>query len=73
MDILPPSLALAQAAEESGWGTSRFAREGNALFGQWTTDPDVKGLVPLAAMTTPPIASEPLTGCWTQCGRMLTT
>lgn len=48
MDILPPSLALAQAAEESGWGTSRFAREGNALFGQWTTDPDVKGLVPLA-------------------------
>ncbi len=36
MDIIPPSLALAQAAEESGWGTSRFAREGNALFGQWT-------------------------------------
>lgn len=48
MDALPPSLALAQAAEESGWGTSRFAREGNALFGQWTTDPNVKGLVPLA-------------------------
>lgn len=36
MDIVPPSLALAQAAEESGWGTSRFARLGNALFGQWT-------------------------------------
>ena len=36
MDIVPPSLALAQAAEESGWGTSRFAREGNALFGQYT-------------------------------------
>ncbi len=35
-DIIPPSLALAQAAEESGWGTSRFAMEGNALFGQWT-------------------------------------
>jgi Bax protein len=35
-DIIPPSLALAQAAEESGWGTSRFAIEGNALFGQWT-------------------------------------
>ena len=35
-DIIPPSLALAQAAEESGWGTSRFALEGNALFGQWT-------------------------------------
>ena len=36
MDVVPPSLALAQAAEESGWGTSRFVREGNALFGQWT-------------------------------------
>ncbi|MDP6175400.1 MAG: glucosaminidase domain-containing protein [Rhodospirillales bacterium] len=35
-DNIPPSLALAQAAEESGWGTSRFAIEGNALFGQWT-------------------------------------
>jgi Bax protein len=34
MDIVPPSLALAQAAEESGWGTSRPAREDNALFGQ---------------------------------------
>ncbi|MDA0228794.1 MAG: glucosaminidase domain-containing protein [Proteobacteria bacterium] len=36
VDIVPPSLAIAQAAEESGWGTSRFAREGNALFGQYT-------------------------------------
>lgn len=36
IDIIPPALALAQAAEESGWGTSRFAREGNAMFGQWT-------------------------------------
>ena len=36
MDVVPPSLALAQAAEESGWGTSRFARQGNALFGQYT-------------------------------------
>ena len=36
MDIVPVSLALAQAANESGWGTSRFALEGNALFGQWT-------------------------------------
>lgn len=35
VDILPPSLAVAQSAEESGWGTSRFARKGNALFGQW--------------------------------------
>ena len=36
MDIVPVSLAIAQAAKESGWGTSRFAIEGNALFGQWT-------------------------------------
>ena len=36
MDTIPVSLALAQAANESGWGTSRFALEGNALFGQWT-------------------------------------
>ncbi|MCP5366782.1 MAG: glucosaminidase domain-containing protein [Hyphomicrobiales bacterium] len=35
-DVIPPSLALAQAAEESGWGTSRFTREGNAIFGEWT-------------------------------------
>ena len=34
-DYVPVSLALAQAAIESGWGTSRFARQGNALFGQW--------------------------------------
>lgn len=34
-DFVPVSLALAQAAIESGWGTSRFARQGNALFGQW--------------------------------------
>ena len=36
MDEIPVSLALAQAAKETGWGTSRFAIEGNALFGQWT-------------------------------------
>ena len=36
MDTIPVSMALAQAANESGWGTSRFALEGNALFGQWT-------------------------------------
>ena len=36
MDIVPVSLAIAQAAKETGWGTSRFALEGNALFGQWT-------------------------------------
>tara|TARA_B100000945_G_scaffold127763_1_gene101816 strand:- start:550 stop:2067 length:1518 start_codon:yes stop_codon:yes gene_type:complete len=36
MDVIPVSIALAQAAKESGWGTSRFALEGNAIFGQWT-------------------------------------
>ena len=36
MDEVPASLAIAQAAKETGWGTSRFAQEGNALFGQWT-------------------------------------
>lgn len=35
VDAVPVSLALAQSADESGWGTSRFAEEGNALFGQW--------------------------------------
>lgn len=46
VDAVPPSLALAQAAIESGWGTSRFVVEGNAVFGQWTWDGE--GLVPLA-------------------------
>ena len=45
MDIIPTSIALAQAAKESGWGTSRFALEGNAIFGQWTWDG--KGIAPL--------------------------
>jgi len=36
VDLVPVSLVLAQGAEESGWGTSRFASEGNALFGRWT-------------------------------------
>ncbi len=44
VDIMPPSLALAQAAEESGWGTSRFTEEGNAFFGQW--DFSGKGMTP---------------------------
>ena len=35
VDVVPESLVLAQAAKESGWGTSRFAREGNNLFGIW--------------------------------------
>ncbi|MFT6556908.1 glucosaminidase domain-containing protein [Sneathiella sp.] len=46
VDTIPVSLALAQSIEESGWGTSRFAREGNALFGQrvWSTG---DGLIPV--------------------------
>ena len=44
VDIIPMSLALAQGAEESGWGTSRFASEGNALFGLW--DYSGKGMAP---------------------------
>ena len=36
MDQIPVSMVIAQAAKETGWGTSRFAQEGNALFGQWT-------------------------------------
>jgi len=44
VDIVPPSLALAQAAVESGWSTSRFSDEGNALFGQWTWGED--GITP---------------------------
>jgi Bax protein len=47
VDVIPPSLALAQAAEESGWGTSRFAQEGRALFGQ-RTHAEGTGLVPVA-------------------------
>lgn len=35
VDVVPPSLALAQAANESAWGTSRFAREGNNYYGHW--------------------------------------
>ena len=42
---IPTSLAMAQAVEESAWGTSRFAREGNALFGQWVWSEDA-GIVP---------------------------
>ena len=49
VDIIPPSLALAQAAEESGWGTSRFVAEGNALFGQWTHGSG-PGLVPFGRL-----------------------
>jgi uncharacterized FlgJ-related protein len=45
VDIIPTSIALAQAAKESGWGTSRFALEGNAIFGQWTWSG--QGIAPL--------------------------
>ena len=49
MDIVPVSLAIAQAAKETGWGTSRFAIEGNALFGQWTWSGE--GIKPAGADT----------------------
>ena len=46
VDIIPNSIVLAQAANESGWGTSRFAKEFNALFGEYTYDYS-DGVVPL--------------------------
>lgn len=45
VNIIPNSIVLAQAANESGWGTSRFAKEYNALFGQYTYDVN-NGIVP---------------------------
>lgn len=45
IDSIPTSLALAQGAKESGWGTSRFAQEGNNYFGQWCYQKGC-GLVP---------------------------
>lgn len=45
IDVIPPSLAIAQAANESAWGTSRFAREGYNFFGQWCFSEGC-GLVP---------------------------
>ena len=47
MDVIPVSLTIAQAAKETGWGKSRFALEGNALFGQWTWSGE--GIKPAAA------------------------
>ena len=47
MDEIPVSLVIAQAAKETGWGTSRFAQKGNALFGQWTWTGN--GIKPAAA------------------------
>jgi len=46
VDVIPNSIVLAQAANESGWGTSRFAREFNAIFGEYTYDFS-NGVVPL--------------------------
>ena len=46
VDTIPPSLALAQAAIESGWGTSHFARAGNALFGEWVWGDNARGIIP---------------------------
>ncbi len=45
IDVIPPSLVMAQSANESGWGTSRFAREVNNYFGQWCFQPGC-GVVP---------------------------
>ena len=50
VDIIPNSIVLAQAAIESGWGKSRFAREYNALFGEYTYDQN-EGVVPLKRET----------------------
>lgn len=47
IDVIPPSLALAQAAMETGWGTSYFAQEANALFGEWTWNEE-EGILPRA-------------------------
>ncbi|MCG2579817.1 MAG: glucosaminidase domain-containing protein [Marinobacter sp.] len=47
LDVIPPALVLAQAANESAWGTSRFATRGNNLFGQWCFSKGC-GLVPKA-------------------------
>ena len=47
VDVVPPALVLAQAANESGWGTSRFALTGNNLFGQYTYR-DTDSIVPLS-------------------------
>ncbi|MFH2129250.1 MAG: glucosaminidase domain-containing protein [bacterium] len=46
IDIVPTELALAQSANESAWGQSRFAIRGNAMFGQWSFSRERKGLVP---------------------------
>ncbi|MGM0518953.1 MAG: glucosaminidase domain-containing protein [Campylobacterota bacterium] len=47
IDVIPPSMALAQAAVESGWGKSRFIKEANNVFGHWTYNPQI-GMMPLS-------------------------
>ena len=49
IDIVPAALVLAQGAIESAWGTSRFAREGNAFFGMRSYDDDAEGMEPRQA------------------------
>ena len=51
VDVLPPSLILAQAGLESGWGTSRYVQQGNALFGQRVWDANQPGMTPNARDT----------------------
>ena len=46
LDIVPLSLILAQAASESGWGTSRFSLKANNIFGEWTFDAEEEGIIP---------------------------
>ena len=53
VDVIPPSLVLAQGANESAWGTSRFAKQGNNFFGQWCYSQGC-GLVPLQRNGTNP-------------------
>ncbi|MED5411099.1 MAG: glucosaminidase domain-containing protein [Pseudomonadota bacterium] len=50
IDVLPASLALAQAANESAWGTSRFALQGNNVFGQWCYEAGC-GIIPAQRKT----------------------
>jgi len=48
IDVIPTELALAQSANESAWGRSRFAIEGNAMFGQWSFSKTKVGMIPSA-------------------------
>ena len=52
VDVIPPSLVLAQGAIESGWGTSRFARQGNNLYGQRVWRSDLRGMTAAGAQSS---------------------